>query len=685
MSSRKWVFLLGGLALVGALASRPTNPFNPKQKAYYLTEEQLSFIRPGLVFKITGVTVGNDGVVRVRFTMTDPRGLPLDRTGITTPGVVSTSFVIAKIPKGGRFYEAYTTRIKTSTFPGTEGRRAKQASADSGGTYRTIATGEYEYTLATRLPADFPRNATHTVSIYGNRNLSEFNLPTNYESDIFTFVPDGSAIAEKRDVIDDRSCNACHDEINFHGGSRRGLNTCILCHTPAYADVTNENPETGNTIDMRVMTHKIHMGSSLPSVKAGTPYRFVGNRNTVADYSKVAIPSEANNCGKCHDTPASQNKTHLQFPSRAACGACHDDVNFATGANHANGLPQLNDNACSQCHIPQGEIDFDASILGAHVDPTQSSLITGIVVQIQSVTGTRAGERPTVNFTLRDRKGALLDPARVNRIAFTLAGPTTDYGEGLPVTGGYVTESAAAATSTVSGWSYRFNQAIPATARGTFGIYAEARRQEVVLEGTLKQRTIQTGSPNAVQYFSVDGSTVVPRRAIVSLQRCNDCHRQLSVHGENRNSTEACSFCHNARMTDVARRPANQAPAEAIDFSMMIHRIHAGKAQNRDYTLYGFGNTPHNYNNVGFPGELSNCENCHLAGTANLPIRAILDKTDPRGLITNPKPITAACGGCHTSVDAAAHSLANTSALGESCGACHGEGREYSITRVHAR
>ena len=93
-------------------------------------------------------------------------------------------------------------------------------------------------------------------------------------------------------------------------------------------------------------------------------------------------------------------------------------------------------------------MDFDVSIKGAHIDPTESSLITGVVVDIESVESTNAGEKPVVNFTLKDRKGNPLNPATINRIAFTLAGPTTDYGEGLPTKGGYATESAPGATAT---------------------------------------------------------------------------------------------------------------------------------------------------------------------------------------------------------------------------------------------
>jgi OmcA/MtrC family decaheme c-type cytochrome len=360
-------------------------------------------------------------------------------------------------------------------------------------------------------------------------------------------------------------------------------------------------------------------------------------------------------------------------------------VDFATGQNHANGLPQFNDNTCAQCHIPQGEMDFDTSIKGAHIDPQESSLIGGVVAKITSVENTRAGEKPTVHFTVKDRLGNLLDPSMLNRIAFVLGGPTTDYGEGLPTKGGYVSESATGAQATASGWHYQFNQAIPAGSTGSFTIAVEARRQETVFAGTLQERVIQSGSPNDIVHFAVDGSAVTPRRKVVDLQKCNDCHRSLAVHGENRNSTEYCVMCHNPRENDAARRPASAGPPESIDFALMIHRIHAGNRQSRDFTIYGFGNTPYNFNHVGFPGTLDNCLNCHLPGTQNVPVPARLDKSDPRGFIPMAKPAAAACGGCHTSSDAASHALVNTSPIGESCAVCHGPDASLSVDRVHAR
>ena len=74
-------------------------------------------------------------------------------------------------------------------------------------------------------------------------------------------------------------------------------------------------------------------------------------------------------------------------------------MNFATGKNHVN-LPQVSDNQCTQCHIPQGELEFDASIKGAHTVPTESATRPGLVLNIVKVDNGVAGKAPTVTFTV---------------------------------------------------------------------------------------------------------------------------------------------------------------------------------------------------------------------------------------------------------------------------------------------
>src|SRR5262249_11894753 len=148
----------------------------------------------------------------------------------------------------------------------------------------------------TKAPSSIDRNATHSVGVYSNRNLTEFDLGTQFSDDVFTFVPNGSAVKVTRDVVKTASCNQCHDPLAAHGGSRQKVEWCILCHQPQTAD-----PDTGNTVDMPVMVHKIHMGEALPSVIAGTPYKIIGNAQSVNDYSTVAFPADVRRCTVCHD------------------------------------------------------------------------------------------------------------------------------------------------------------------------------------------------------------------------------------------------------------------------------------------------------------------------------------------------------------------------------------------------
>jgi OmcA/MtrC family decaheme c-type cytochrome len=297
-----------------------------------------------------------------------------------------------------------------------------------------------------------------------------------------------------RDVIRTSSCNKCHDQLASHGGSRRGIEMCNLCHTPQTLD-----PDTGTTVDIKVMIHKIHMGSDLPSVQAGTPYRIVGNQGNVSDWSTVVYPADARRCESCHEqnSQATQATTYLTAPTQTSCGSCHDNVNFATGQNHAAG-PQVSDNQCATCHIPQGELEFDASIKGAHIVPEDSSSLKGLVLEIQNVDNGTAGRQPTVTFTVKDKSGAAVPLTQLENLSLLMAGPTWDYGYtsfGPDVTSpGYVSESAIGAQCNTAGTcAYTFQHAIPSGATGTFAIGIESRRTEILLPGTTTEMEVRYG------------------------------------------------------------------------------------------------------------------------------------------------------------------------------------------------
>jgi len=661
------IALVAGAAI---LTSAPRSRFTPHEKAYYAEPRVVNFVRPGLVIKILSATIASDGTITTRFTVTDPQGLPLDRNGVNTPGSVSTSFVAATIPAGQTQYTAYTTRVQTSPITN---KSAVQAASDSGGTYTTNADGDYTYKFATKAPASIDLGATHSIGIYATRDLTSFDLDRYYSNAVFNFLPNGGNVTVIRDVVQTTSCNQCHDPLAEHGGSRQVVELCVLCHSPQTVD-----PDTGNTVDLKVMVHKIHMGADLPSVVAGGKYQIIGNNQSVNDYSTVVFPSDVRNCTICHTPTATQANNYLTQPSRASCGSCHDDVDFASGKNHAGGLPVTDDKLCSQCHIPQGTNEFDASILGAHTIETNSTQLSGTVVKLLSVTNGTAGKSPTVAFTLKDKAGNPLVPAQMGSLNLVLAGPTSDYAS-------YIQESAKGASGSGGNYTYTFTGKIAANAKGTYSIGAEGYQNATLNPGTVKERSVRDAMVNQVINFSVDSSAVTPRRQVVTTANCNVCHTFLSLHGGNRNQVEQCVLCHNPNTTDAGNRPDSMEPNQGVNFAMLIHKIHTGENLTTDYTIYGFQGSVNNFNDVRFPGDRRNCDKCHVNESQTPPIGASLAVMDPRGPINPVQPTTSACTGCHDQIFVASHALSNTTVLGEACAVCHGADAAFSVDKVHAR
>jgi OmcA/MtrC family decaheme c-type cytochrome len=694
---KKSVIGLFILAFPALLSGQTKKPYGPHDKAFYLDAATVQFVNPGLTITINSGSVAANGTITVTYTLTDPTGLPLDYAGISTPGPIGLSYVAAYIPATQEQYVAYTTKAAT----GAAVASTVQASTDSGGVLTSLGSGQYQYVFATKAPAGFDATATHSIGVYGSRNLTTYGLTTNYATKVYTFVPNGAPVTKVRDIVRTATCDGCHDQLAAHGGSRRDVALCVMCHTPQTI-----SPGNGNTVDFKVFIHKLHMGSSLPSVIAGKPYQIINSHGT-SDYSTVVYPANVERCVTCHNTAAgaTQSTLYATNPTAAACGSCHDDVNLATGVNHPGG-PQPDDTMCKNCHIPQGELEFDASVLGAHTVPVDSKLLSGINIAITKVTNTAAGQAPTVTFTALDNNKTNIVLSTLGSISFTMAGPTTDYGYTIfgtaTTTPGYVTESAIASTCTAGVCTYQFTNKIPSTAKGTYAIGVESRRTDTILAGTTTQQTVQYGATNKVVYFSVDGSPVVNRRTVVATANCNSCHYSLSEHGTLRNQPEYCVMCHNPSNTDATTRAAATVPADkslppqGINFNLLVHRIHYGTnmvAAGRNYTVVGYGGSHNDFSNTLFPAmgptgaatDTANCSLCHVNGSEQtLPLgkNAV---TDPQGPLNPIQAISSACTGCHVTLPDAAHTLANTDSLGESCTVCHASGAAYAVSQVHAQ
>lgn len=397
--------------------ARPSAPtFRPDQIEAYLSADVIAYIRPGLKLKVNSITIGADRRPVVDVSFTDDFDQPIDRLGKTTPGVISASFILAWWDPVARHYTSYTTRsVTTPANSPRPGVKTVQANTDTGGVFTDMETGRAKYKFGTALPDGFDQNRTHTLGIHAFRNLTDIpeigsgkNYYANLEHD---FRPDGHAVTETWAKINDTtSCLACHDKKNFgfHGSSaRRDVKLCVLCHQPQTID-----PDTGNSLDLKVMIHKIHAPGELSA-----PYVIYGNGQSIHNFSGVTYPQDVLNCENCHggiDATKKPAQFEVWFtkPGREACGSCHDDVNWVTGANHPAGA-QPDDSKCAICHQPESEVEFDASIKGAHTIPTKSKQLAGLIATIVGTSNMTAGLKPTAVFALLNGDGSFVDGTKL--------------------------------------------------------------------------------------------------------------------------------------------------------------------------------------------------------------------------------------------------------------------------------
>ncbi len=641
--------------------------YRPTQKEYYLAADVVDVLRPGLKMTINGVTnLAPSQKPVVDFTITDDFGNPLDRTGATTPGVVTVRFVVAVWD--GHYY---TNLIVSSGNP----------SRDANGTWQSVSDGRYKYTFGTALPAF---DATMPATLFGGarRTLTDI-LGKDYFVNVFKdLVPATGAAATTWGVTTTAKCNQCHDPLALHGGNYFEVKACALCHNPN--NMTGANAEFNG----QSFWHAIHSGNS-PTI------------------GPITYPQDLRNCTTCHDATAPFFFVWEKYPTRAACGGCHANIDFATGVNHTpQNLAVADDKACAHCHVPQGDVEWDASVIGAHTVPYKSTQLKGLKTQILSVSNVGPGTKAVVTFKITDNAGTVLDPKPFgSNLNIVLGGPTTDYGTGQTPPAQPFRENASGATFDGKQAVYTMTNAIPASATGTWTFSIECRRTVNLQKGVGGTISFTEGAINPVFYAAVTDAAPVARRRVIDTAKCNVCHDNLVLHGGQRfiststpTGVPECVICHNPNGTDSGRRPASANPPESIQMARMIHRIHTGEELTQDYTVYGFYTPPSppnpiNFNEVTYPGDRRNCLKCHTSmTTADLPMpEGTLNVFAPRDYYSPQGPGTAACVGCHDNRDTLAHAYLNSPTLpggtqpAEACGTCHGTNSEWSPTKVHAR
>jgi OmcA/MtrC family decaheme c-type cytochrome len=646
----------------------------------------------------------------------------------------------------------------------------KQPGSETGGTVQDQGGGRFTYTFKAALPQGLDPGQTLRVGVWLAGTPG-----TASTSSTFDFVPSGAPV-QARELVLDANCNRCHGLIQAHGGFRTGTRLCVTCHTYQNADAQTVDPAAPagatpatnpNPLDLGRLVHRIHRGRELPtlfSAADGTPavgqkYSVIGFQSAENVYGQavnrtdngqpamavttgVGFPQDLRNCDACHGG-AAQAQQRFGDLSRRTCQGCHTDVWFQSDALPAGDLvhtphpggPQADDTACAGCHLPGATVLAD--ITAIHVAPELSPHWNGLTAQIVAVQGMKAGQHPTIVFTLTDRDGTPTPlgaptpandpqspvPRKLGSVSITLSGPTApDYATGnLPLTESVPLTTAADAQGR---FSYTFKASLPDGATGTWAAGLEARRGSGATDAgswPFTGESINEWADNPVAYVDTatgvaPGGTPTPRRQVIARASCNACHGDLSAHGDLRHNPEYCVMCHAPDATDWSQRPKanndtnlgatyDDIEERSIHFKVLIHRIHTGDGTGsaeldlaRPMVVYGFRGSVNFLDDVRFPGNLADCTLCHANGTfhvESVPAGArptvanetptLQHKGSPAPATGEPStlPVAAACMGCHDTGAAQAHAASNTIDGKENCRVCHGTNGFMSVDQVH--
>jgi hypothetical protein len=382
---------------------------------------------------ITGATADAAGLATVTFTV-KKKDNTTPVTGLTA--AAAGIFKLAPKEAGGRNYNRWVPYIYRSGRTVNAGYRENNTTGTPKGTLVENGGGSYTYTFGTNLLTakyafpiggvslvGYDRSLTHRVSVY----LGGHAGPTG-EADL-DFVPAGGAVTQTRNIVETATCQKCHgaNEFRGHGGDRVTVEGCNTCHSPD-SKMVNAAADGGTTetIEMAVMIHKMHAGRELASAPGPDGIFFDDPATAVneaadngkytlgsisATWRSAAFPAVLANCVACHTEKKAGTLAQLDnwktVPSRAACGSCHDLINWTTGANHAGGAATSDDN-CAVCHPATGAITTIIKPITSVHNWTAKDIRNIPEYKVTVTTDTPArgyyikGESPVITIVLKD-------------------------------------------------------------------------------------------------------------------------------------------------------------------------------------------------------------------------------------------------------------------------------------------
>jgi hypothetical protein len=323
-------------------------------------------------------------------------------------------------------------------------------------------------------------DGTYTLALYTRWDYTvDGESARDADNATMDFLLGGAQTLTPRAVVSQDNCNRCHADLEAHGGMRKDVTLCLLCHTSGSEDDNAGGATPGVSVDFRVMIHKIHNARHLPSV-LGVATNPDGTRNYAAtpvpyvvsgdDFSGIGFPVFPNlsiplprdvgysalaaneraledtirtgvaDCSVCHGDPdgtgpapaPAQGDLAYSQPTRRACGACHDDIDWTLPyeANNSTMPAQNDDASCKLCHDPSGNA---LAVTDGHLHPLlDPSVNPGLLFDVTAVDDGSGGaidpgDKVSVTMTLQDDSGADFDPAGLSSASVVISGPTSNY------------------------------------------------------------------------------------------------------------------------------------------------------------------------------------------------------------------------------------------------------------------
>jgi OmcA/MtrC family decaheme c-type cytochrome len=272
----------------GSVPPTPEVPV-PSPSPYAKAQELITFI--------TKVTVPSDGQPVVDWTLADGNNV-----AITDLGAADVRFTIAKLessPLVGNLtgnWQSYKNSVEDPEVgTGTESRVQATYEREAG-EFTNNGDGSYRYRFALNI-TDVPDDPVGLLALAASEGLNldydpslthrvamQYDGAPGKANPFYDWVPATGAtdgIFHMQIAATD-NCNRCHDPLALHGGGRIEVEYCVTCHNPGSADA-----DSTNSVDMKVLIHKLHRGASLPSVEDGGQYVIYGFNNGEHDYSKL--------------------------------------------------------------------------------------------------------------------------------------------------------------------------------------------------------------------------------------------------------------------------------------------------------------------------------------------------------------------------------------------------------------